>query len=441
MDAAIIELDALADAVGAAAEDHHLAPVAGPGLVFFLVGRIIIRGMGLELGCAGVHQLVDRLDLFFFPQVADIVFRGAGEKGQLPVREAVALGPAQKAGVKAGEAGGPDRLFQFHDLPEIVKIPGVDGGQAKEILVCHAPAQGLVEVEDALGIGDVEQAFEILIVEMAVVEFRIGAKAVAADLKRAHALLEGLAESTADGHGLAHRFHGRGQDILGFREFLKGPARDLDHAVVDAGLKGGHGLPGDVVGDFVQGVAHRQLGRDLGDGKAGGLGGQGRAPRDPGVHLDDHDLAVGRIDRELDIGAAGLHPDFPHDGQGGVAQGLVFAVGQGLGRGHGDGIAGVDPHGVEVLDGTDDDHVVLFVAHDLELVLLPAQEAALEHDLGIEAQVEAADAEFGELLLVVGHAAAGAAEGEARAHDDGKTDAFGRGVDLVGAVDDGALRD
>ena len=77
--------------------------------------------------------------------------------------------------------------------------------------------------------------------------------------------LEGLLEGPADGHGLAHRFHRRGQDVVGLGKFLEGPARDLDHAVVDGRLKRGVGLAGDIVFDLVEGVADRQLGGDLGD--------------------------------------------------------------------------------------------------------------------------------------------------------------------------------
>ncbi len=51
--------------------------------------------------------------------------------------------------------------------------------------------------------------------------------------------------------------------------------------------------PGDVVAQFVQRVAHRQLGRDLGDREAGGLGGQCRGARHARVHLD-HDHAARR---------------------------------------------------------------------------------------------------------------------------------------------------
>ena len=61
VDAAVVELDALADAVGARAEDDHLAAVAGRDLVLVLVGRVVVRRLGLELGAAGVDGLERRL--------------------------------------------------------------------------------------------------------------------------------------------------------------------------------------------------------------------------------------------------------------------------------------------------------------------------------------------------------------------------------------------
>ena len=53
--AAIVELDALADAVGAAAEDHDLLAVAAPGLLGPFVGGVVVGREGLELGSAGIH--------------------------------------------------------------------------------------------------------------------------------------------------------------------------------------------------------------------------------------------------------------------------------------------------------------------------------------------------------------------------------------------------
>ena len=114
--------------------------------------------------------------------------------------------------------------------------------------------------------------------------------------------------------------------------------------------------------------------------------------RDPRVHLDDHQLVGLGREGELDVGAARLHPDGPDDGERGVAQALVLDVGEGLLGRHGDGVAGVHAHRVDVLDGADDDHVVLEVAHDLELELLPADDALLEQHLvggrGVEAGLD-----------------------------------------------------
>ena len=62
VDAAVVELDPLADAVGAAAEDHDLLAIGRRRLAFALVGGVEVGGVGLELGAAGVDPLVDRAD-------------------------------------------------------------------------------------------------------------------------------------------------------------------------------------------------------------------------------------------------------------------------------------------------------------------------------------------------------------------------------------------
>ena len=60
--AAVVELDALADAVGAAAQDDDLLPGRGLGLVLALVGGVEVGGVGDELGGARVHAFVDGHD-------------------------------------------------------------------------------------------------------------------------------------------------------------------------------------------------------------------------------------------------------------------------------------------------------------------------------------------------------------------------------------------
>ena len=134
---------------------------------------------------------------------------------------------------------------------------------------------------------------------------------------------------------------------------------------------------------------------------------------------------VARIDGELHVGAARIHADFAQAAERAIAHHLVFAVGKGLRGGHRDGIAGVHAHGVEVFDGADDDAVVGQVAHHLQLEFLPAQHALFDEHFVHRRKGQAAFQNLGQLFLVVGDAAAGAAQGEAGAQDHGIADAPG----------------
>ena len=58
--AGVVELDALADPVGTAAEDEHRGPLPRLHLGLLVVGAVVVRRLGRELGRAGVHRLVDR---------------------------------------------------------------------------------------------------------------------------------------------------------------------------------------------------------------------------------------------------------------------------------------------------------------------------------------------------------------------------------------------
>ena len=75
-------------------------------------------------------------------------------------------------------------------------------------------------------------------------------------LQRTHGLLQRFLERASDGHGLADRLHLGGQRGIGLWEFLEGEARHFDHTVVDGGLERRWGDAGNIIGDFVQQVAH-----------------------------------------------------------------------------------------------------------------------------------------------------------------------------------------
>ena len=88
--ARVVELDPLADAVRAAAEnDHLLALDLRPDLGLLLVGRVEVRGVRVELGRAGVDRLVHRTHVRAVPQQPHrvrIAFRNDEAAGRIALK-------------------------------------------------------------------------------------------------------------------------------------------------------------------------------------------------------------------------------------------------------------------------------------------------------------------------------------------------------------------
>ncbi|MDQ0953966.1 hypothetical protein QFZ24_007889 [Streptomyces phaeochromogenes] len=347
------------------------------------------------------------------PHLAHDVLAQAADLADLYVGEAVALGFGEQLRVQL--VGGGQLVRDLLDQEQLVHEPRVDLRGVEDLLGRGARADGLHDGVDA-PVGRPDRLGQQLGLVAGLAD---EGELAALLLQRPQRLLQRLGEVAADRHGLADRLHGRGQRGVGGRELLEGEPRGLDDHVVERGLEGRRRLLRDVVRDLVEGVADGQLGGDLGDREAGRLGGQGRGTRDPRVHLDDDDAAVVRVHRELDVAAAGVDADLADDRDADVAQALVLAVGQRHRGRHGDRVAGVHAHGVEVLDGADDHDVVVLVAHQLQLVLLPAEDGLLQEHLGGRREREALPRDAAQLLLVVREAGAGAAHGEGGPDDDG----------------------
>ena len=79
----------------------------------------------------------------------------------------------------------------------------------------------------------------------------------------------------------------------------------------------------------------------------------------------------------------------------------------------------MDAHGVEVLDGADDLHVIVHITHHFEFELLPTQDAFFDEQLLGGREIQAALADGLELFNVVGDASAAAPHRERRS-DDGR---------------------
>ena len=442
VDAAIVELDALADAVRAAAEDDDLLAFGGIGLadrraVAAFVGRIHVGRGGGELGGTGVDTFVDRVHAEPAAQRGDLVLAASGELRQVLVGEAERLEAAQRAGV-VRQAGRGDRAFGIDDAFQFAQEPRIELAGVVDVLDRQAGAQRLRRDQQPVGARRGQRGAECI---GAAVAGRLDlVEAGQPGLHAAQALLQRLGEAAADRHRLADRLHRCGQQGRRAGEFFEGEARDLHHDVVDGRLEAGRRDARDVVGEFVQRVADGEFGGDLGDREAGRLRRQRRRARHARVHLDDDHAAVGRVHRELHVGAAGIDADRAQAGDRGVAHPLIFLVGQRQRGRDGDGIAGVDAHRIDVLDRADDDAVVRAVADHLHLEFLPAEHGFFDQHLGGGRGFQAARDDLLEFLAVVGDAAAGAAQREAGADHGGQAGGGECGARFLERMRDGGAR-
>ena len=99
--AGVVELDALADAVRAGAEDDDLAAVGRLHLGLEVVARVVVRRERGELAGARVDRLVDRADAEDVAHLARIRLAAeAAQLGDLRVGEAVVLREQEELGVE-----------------------------------------------------------------------------------------------------------------------------------------------------------------------------------------------------------------------------------------------------------------------------------------------------------------------------------------------------
>ena len=307
-------------------------------------------------------------------QLADLRFAYARQFSQTRVGKAFTLEHAQEVSVEAVDAQLCHLLFQTHQLFNLHQEPAVDVGQVEDAIDGHARTESVGDIPDTLSARvfqlatDFGQRFRVI-----QAHFRV--ETGGAHFQAAQRFLQGLLLGAANGHHFADRFHLGGQTVVRTSKFLEVEARNFGHNVVDRRFERGRSTPaGDVVHQLVEGVTHRQFRRHFSNREAGGFRCQRRGAGHARVHLNNNQTTVLRVNRELHVRAAGFDANLTQYRHRGVTHDLVLFVGQGLGGRHGDGVTGVDAHGIEVFDGADDDAVVVFITHHFHLVLFPADQ-------------------------------------------------------------------
>src|SRR5881398_3123429 len=88
------------------------------------------------------------------------------------------------------------------------------------------------------------------------------------------------------------------------------------------------------------------------------------------------------------VRTARLDADFANNRSRSVAHALKFLVRQRLRGSHGNRIAGMHAHGVEIFDRADNHEVVAKIAHHLEFIFLPAEDGLFDERFVNRAHVQ-----------------------------------------------------
>ena len=165
-----------------------------------------------------------------------------------------------------------DLPLQFGKLRDLVEKPGVNMGQAVDFFDRPADIERVDYIMQPILVRCGEGSVQLLA--------RHFARAERFDrFERTQRLEKRFLECPADRHHLADRFHLNAERGIGTGKFLESEFGNLGDDIINRRFECGGSLAGDVVGDFIESVADRQLGGDFGDRKTGGFGSQRRGSR------------------------------------------------------------------------------------------------------------------------------------------------------------------
>ena len=204
--AAVVEFDALANAVGTAAEHDDFLFVRDHALVGLLLKRaVVVRGQGGEFRGARVHQLgLAAGDAFVVTTRVHFRLEATKDVRDLTVSVALSLGFAQHRcrHIRDGVLG--EVPLKLDELLDLTEEPRVNFGSLEDAPKRDAQLERIVHVEQAVPTGVTKALHDgILVTEFAAV----GTESVSLDFKRLACLLKGFLKGATNGHNLADGLH------------------------------------------------------------------------------------------------------------------------------------------------------------------------------------------------------------------------------------------
>ena len=230
MDAAVVELNTLADAVGAAPQDHDLLFIGYRVVVRRVIGGIEIRTV---LGAAHMDAVPGFHHADLFSCVTDIVFGYVQDLAEVFVGKAVLFGLGQ--GFR-----GRHRAFVlhqgflflhqfFHLLHKVMLHPG----DVEDFIYRSAFAQGFVHLEVTFGGRRAQQVQQFFFAEF--IKILHMSQTVTSLFQRTDGFLERFLIIFADAHDFAHGAHLGAQFVIHALELFKGPAGEFYDNVISVG--------------------------------------------------------------------------------------------------------------------------------------------------------------------------------------------------------------
>mmetsp|Transcript_19069 Transcript_19069/g.37436 ORF Transcript_19069/g.37436 Transcript_19069/m.37436 type:complete len:775 (-) Transcript_19069:692-3016(-) len=199
-------------------------------------------------------------------------------------------------------------------------------------------------------------------------------------VNHADSLLDDLLELSADGHNLTNRLHRRSERVSDTVELLKIPTRHLGDDVIKGRLEACSGSLGDGVADHDEILSKSKLGGNICERVAGSLGSESGRAGETSIDFNNAVAHRGRVESVLNVTLTN-DTKVANDLESGLTKHEVLIVGKSLRRGNDDRVTGVDTERVEVFHVTHGHTVVLAIANNFVLNLLPSAEILVDNNL------------------------------------------------------------